>query len=681
MHNALVASALVALVGCAAADPGRTPVPTTPAGAAVSAPTTLDAKRGLFARAHATVEAGDHASALPLLDALCPVYLELRDHCWHDLAASRAATGDVSGADRIWAQLGQETPQSIYASRVPLERGRLRRRLGDDAGARELFEAARASATDDVALQAALELATMDADAGNTEAADAQLTALRWRALGTPVGAAAKRRQHTLREAHPALAAARAAQVEELRLLIKERDVRNARPLADALLPAAAPFERPEMLRLRAEAELGTGDLEAALRSLQEVAGTAPDPAMAAEAQYRLATVLWNRDRNDDARVAFVEFRRRFPADARMPDVLYALGRIAQGAGRGGDAVALYRETAVRYPGSGVARDARWRIGWIAYGEARYREAAAAFADAAAGATTADAPEAYYWRARALERGGDTAHAQQGYQTIVAETPGSYYAERAERRLGRREETRGRISPPRTTPSIGAVPAGADPFHWTRAVELQAIGAAPLARIELRAFERTAGSFDDPGPLIAAYQTVGGFRDAIRVGSAYQLTDPAIFFPLAFWPQLSAATARHQVDPLFALALMRQESMFDPAARSPADARGLMQLLPSTAARVARTTGQPDGDLYDPEINIPLGVAHLRELEDRYGGDRVKVLAAYNGGENAVARWEDRFGSLEPDEFVESITYRETRDYVKRVLGNYRRYRQAYARE
>jgi soluble lytic murein transglycosylase len=125
---------------------------------------------------------------------------------------------------------------------------------------------------------------------------------------------------------------------------------------------------------------------------------------------------------------------------------------------------------------------------------------------------------------------------------------------------------------------------------------------------------------------------------------------------------------------------MRQESFFDPSARSSADARGLMQLLPSTAAAVADRHGQPsnDLDLFDPQRNVALGTTHLAELAELYGGDRVRMLAAYNAGASAVAKWDTRFGGLAQDEYVESITYRETRNYVKKILSNYRRYERMY---
>jgi soluble lytic murein transglycosylase len=179
--------------------------------------------------------------------------------------------------------------------------------------------------------------------------------------------------------------------------------------------------------------------------------------------------------------------------------------------------------------------------------------------------------------------------------------------------------------------------------------------------------------------LIATYPAVDGYRDAIRLGYQQGEPDPTVLYPLAFWPLVTRYARQRGLDPLRVLALMRQESLFDPAARSPADARGLMQLLPSTARRVARRLGRAEpGDLYDPDVNVDLGTAHLDELLREHAGDWIPTLAAYNGGEAALAKWERRFGDLPPDEFVESITYRETKDYVKRVLGHYRRYRTIY---
>lgn len=111
--------------------------------------------------------------------------------------------------------------------------------------------------------------------------------------------------------------------------------------------------------------------------------------------------------------------------------------------------------------------------------------------------------------------------------------------------------------------------------------------------------------------------------------------------------------------------------MFNPAARSPANARGLMQLLPGTAAGVSRRTGLAYAgadSLYDASTNIALGSAYLREMEDKYGATYV-AIAAYNAGPTPVARWQSQRPGFDPDIWIETISYKETRDYVARVLA------------
>ena len=107
-----------------------------------------------------------------------------------------------------------------------------------------------------------------------------------------------------------------------------------------------------------------------------------------------------------------------------------------------------------------------------------------------------------------------------------------------------------------------------------------------------------------------------------------------------------------------------------------------MQLLLPTARRMAASNPEiPEpsrDDLFRPEVNIPLGITYLAELGNRFGNDEVFILAGYNAGENAAQRWRDQLGHLDRDELVERISYRETRDYVKKVLRNYRNYRRLY---
>jgi soluble lytic murein transglycosylase len=145
---------------------------------------------------------------------------------------------------------------------------------------------------------------------------------------------------------------------------------------------------------------------------------------------------------------------------------------------------------------------------------------------------------------------------------------------------------------------------------------------------------------------------------------------------------VAPAASRRGIDPLLILAVIRQESGFDQDAVSPAGAYGLMQLVPSTAADVAAELGMPPPDrwaLHRVPLNVALGTTLVSKLLRDYDGSEIRALAAYNAGEPAVAKWDTRSRSRPDDEFVELISYAETRRYVKKVLGNYLRYRQLYA--
>jgi soluble lytic murein transglycosylase len=143
-------------------------------------------------------------------------------------------------------------------------------------------------------------------------------------------------------------------------------------------------------------------------------------------------------------------------------------------------------------------------------------------------------------------------------------------------------------------------------------------------------------------------------------------------FPMAAKGTVLAETSRYGVDPALAYGLMRAESAMQPDARSPVGALGLLQLMPGTASAVARRNNLPYGgpeSLKNPEVNVPLGVAHLGELFDDFGGQWVRVAAAYNAGASAVERWLDERPDTAPDVWIETLPYYETRDYVPRVLA------------
>ncbi|HVI57882.1 MAG TPA: transglycosylase SLT domain-containing protein [Luteimonas sp.] len=144
-----------------------------------------------------------------------------------------------------------------------------------------------------------------------------------------------------------------------------------------------------------------------------------------------------------------------------------------------------------------------------------------------------------------------------------------------------------------------------------------------------------------------------------------------IRFPIHHAETIRREAAKNQLDPAWVAAEIRAESIFNPRARSSANAMGLMQVVPATGAAVAKRIGVPyagASSLYDSDTNIAIGSAYLRQMEDKYGQPYV-AIAAYNAGPSPVARWQSQRPSMDPDFWIETISYKETRDYVARVLA------------
>jgi soluble lytic murein transglycosylase-like protein len=221
-------------------------------------------------------------------------------------------------------------------------------------------------------------------------------------------------------------------------------------------------------------------------------------------------------------------------------------------------------------------------------------------------------------------------------------------------------------------------------FHLARAQKLAEISLNRLARAELDAIKAEEDDLHLKLVLVQEYARNGAYDRSVILanqipGFNKDLTHHR--FPLAYWDSIQKKSQEHGLDPYLILALIRQESLFNPAALSSASAFGLMQLLPSTANRTATRIGlqRPEPrDLFDPELNLSLGIPYLKELLERYSHSLPKAIAAYNAGENAVDRWEKHLKAEDEDEFIERIPYGETRLYVKLVLRNHQSYRRIY---
>ena len=162
-------------------------------------------------------------------------------------------------------------------------------------------------------------------------------------------------------------------------------------------------------------------------------------------------------------------------------------------------------------------------------------------------------------------------------------------------------------------------------------------------------------------------------RAVFALKSPQELRLYELRFPLHHDAAIRREARRHAIDPAWVAAEIRAESTFNPKARSPANAMGLMQVIPATGAAVAKRLGLAGytgaASLYDEDTNIAIGTAYLRELMDKYNSQTYITIAAYNAGPAPTARWLSQRPDFDPDIWIETISYKETREYVARILA------------
>jgi soluble lytic murein transglycosylase len=276
-----------------------------------------------------------------------------------------------------------------------------------------------------------------------------------------------------------------------------------------------------------------------------------------------------------------------------------------------------------------------------------------------------------YFEARLSELAGDKAGAQALY--AKAATKPEFHGFLAADRLDRPYQLCPLI--PHDAPS--AKEAVARTPALVRALALYRIDRRGWAQREWN--DALSGFGDDQRRIAVGLAEDAGWFDRgvfglVNVGGKSYPEESRLYllrFPMHHDATIRREAARNGLDPAWVAAEIRSESVFDPKARSPANARGLMQLLPGTGAEVARKLGLPWGgaeSLYDPDTNIVLGSAYLRQLLDKYGKP-YQTIAAYNAGPAPVARWSSQRPSMDPDFWIETISYKETREYVARVLA------------
>jgi len=402
-------------------------------------------------------------------------------------------------------------------------------------------------------------------------------------------------------------------------------------------------------------------------------------PDNAARGLYWLGEALAATGRSREAKATWWRLSRERPGSSWAARSLYSLAISAESERAWGTADSILAEIAVRFPGSGVGDQARWRRGWLKYRLGRYADAEARFLAAARTAPgSARAADALYWASKAREQ------QRRDPRALLAEVakryPLTYSGQRARLRLGG-------LPPPRQAAALAPVSLRDDRFYALYE-ELAALGFDREAADEAERVLETSPTLQ-LHRFVALHRARAGDLRA-SVGSAEVAIEPALHggavadgelwtlaYPRAYWDQVSSIAATTGIDPYLLLAVMREESRFDPQAVSPAGAIGLMQLMPYTARTLADGQDVPVQTLMQPEVSIRYGATYLSGVLKEFGGDLTLALAAYNAGPAAAHRFA-RASRSDPDLFVANIPYAETRGYVQVVLETYGIYRWLY---
>ena len=371
-----------------------------------------------------------------------------------------------------------------------------------------------------------------------------------------------------------------------------------------------------------------------------------------------------------------------------------------------------YEQAFMEGGSSKTKAESLWRLGWLQYRQGLFDKALIAFHEMEERVRyPGRRQQAQYWRAKAEERLGKEQEAQEGYRRLAEAYPLTYYGQLARQNLsahrifsgstdkatgaefhlvGERNREEGRMEQWKGGSEVlEEKNAYLNNSHFLRSQEFRQLGLMKEASSEL--MQTVKGFRSDPDALsdlaihLMNAQSYGPALGVVRrfFGSqieAGQLPPSSLLwkvaFPKGYLPNIRSY-AIPAVDPYLVAGIIREESLYDPRALSAVGAKGLMQLMPKTASRLAKQLNLPklrSEDLFNGDLNIRLGVHYVGELLEQYQGNLAYAVAAYNAGPHNVARWIAKYGNMEPDEFVELISFKETRGYVKRVLTSYRAY-------
>jgi len=399
---------------------------------------------------------------------------------------------------------------------------------------------------------------------------------------------------------------------------------------------------------------------------------------------------------------AVTQMVQHFPRSRWLEEALYSGGNMYLLKRQYEQAIHDYTLLVTMFAHSQYAPSAHWRAAWMNYRLRRYPEAARLMDEQVVQYTAGvEVPAALYWRGRIYE---DEEHnfgqALNYYGTISTSYPNYYYAMLARQRISVLSHGNQASSSPSPVLEHVPPPHTADLIESLPENDVHLIKARLLANASLNEYIgpeiEASPTASEWGALAQAeiYSSYGEVTRALQSMkhsgisffalpvSKVPMTYWQLYFPRPYWNEMAADAQNNGLDPYLVASLIRQESEFNAGAVSKANAYGLMQLIPSTARGAARKEGIKKfstGMLLQPSTNLQLGTENLKAVLDRFGGQVEYALAAYNAGDVPVRQWLQAGDYKDVPEFVESIPYSETHDYVEAILRNREMYRAVYA--
>ncbi len=565
---------------------------------------------------------------------------EVRQLGWNLLPRALLAAGDSTGAEAAyWSalpSLSSASDQAMAWDRV----GTLRLARGDSVGARGAFHQVLAlSSAGREGLRAAEALLDLGFDS-----VDVALTGAR-----TLAGAG------------------------------RHGEALEAYAFYEGLLAVSSP---PSVLLAKARSHLSLGQRGVSLALATEL-GESVDPRVAAPALTLRIQALRRLGRGGEVRGVEDELVARFSERPEAVEVLFLRADALQNRGDREGAIRGYQETVELAPSQNRAGQARMLMGQLLLGLGREEEALGAYS-----AYLSEFPQGRRWDEAAYCAGRFLLSLDQEEEgrnllnQLRQDYPLSYYSVRAGELLGEPYDPP-IPAPADSLPFPAFLQTGLATFDRLLAVGLdrgsvsQANALAARLRTEADPCRREGGLLR----LAHELNSRGFTREGINLGWELRRVDRpwdrdllAAVYPFPYRDIVLAEADGRGLDPYLMAGLIRQESAFWVEARSRADARGLMQVLPATGRELARASGpqafRPDSHLYDAEINIHLGMAFFSDMRRRFGDDLPIILSAYNAGPTRALRWREFPEVEDMPRFVERIPFAETRGYVKNVLVN-----------